>query len=124
MVNNRARGRRIELETRNLLRGLGLLAERRDQSENADEKPDLEVRVTNPGAMAAVEVKGRKQQCSLSFLIDTLQQTVEQNQHTEHHAVVARLDGRRPVVIITLEEWAQLFESTQHLRATQDHDMA
>lgn len=108
---SRDKGRRFELEVRNKLRELGLEAERYDQAENADEKPDLAVRVDKDGPIAAVECKVRGQQCSLSYLMKTLSETARQNPHHDHHAVVARLDRTSPVVVISLDDWASLFAS-------------
>ena len=112
MALSRAKGRRFELEIRNKLRSLGLLAERVDQAENADNKPDLLVSVSQDSVQAAVECKVRGQQCSLAYLIKTLALTRGQNPHTQHHAVIARLDRAEPVVIISVEEWAKLFSAT------------
>lgn len=108
---SRDKGRRFELEIRKELRDMGLFAERCDQAENADSKPDLMVSAEEGGLSAAIECKVRGQQCSLSYLMRTLAQTIEQNPHHDHHAVIARLDRTSPVVILTLEQWAALYSA-------------
>ena len=101
---SRTKGRGFELEVRRVLRDAGLQAERRTQAETAEHRPDLEVETH-----LAIECKRRASQCSLAYLQDALYRLRGEAPGHTYHIIAARLDHKRPVVVMDLSDFTALY---------------
>ncbi len=92
---------------RDALGGMGFEIVRHDQYEGGEEKPDLTISCPVTGSLLAVEVKARKEKCSLSYISEVLSALRRDNTTHSGHLVVVKLDRRPPVVILPLAQWIQ-----------------